>query len=135
MSVVDASVVVDFLLGPGSVAGDVFAGVLAEREVVAAPHLIDAEVGQALRRFALRGNISQRQAVEMLEVFGNLPIHRYSHRGLLARAFEFRSNATVYDGLYLALAEVLDRPLLTGDRALGDVPGCDAVVLVVETSA
>ena len=67
--------------------------------------------------------------------FLNLPIRRYPHQGLLARAFEFRSNVTVYDGLYLALAEALQSRLLTGDAALQNVPGCHAAVEVVATSA
>lgn len=40
----------------------------------------------------------------------------------------------MYDGLYLALAEALACPLLTGDEALAQVPGCDAVVEVIATS-
>lgn len=64
-----------------------------------------------------------------------LPIRRYPPSRLVARAFELRSNVTVYDGIYLALAEVLDAPLFTGDAALADVPGCGAIVQLVSTSA
>lgn len=135
MIVVDASVVVDMLLGPGSPAGDALAAYLSDGGVVAAPHLVDAEVGQALRRYALRGEIGQQRSVDMVGVFSDIPMQRYAHRHLLERAFELRNNVTVYDGLYLALAELLDLPLMTGDRALGEVPGCNAVVDVVATSA
>lgn len=36
----------------------------------------------------------------------------------LARIWQFRHNVTAYDAAYLALAEALDAPLLTRDRAL-----------------
>ncbi|CAN5470120.1 MAG: type II toxin-antitoxin system VapC family toxin [Acidimicrobiia bacterium] len=134
MIVVDASVVVDLLLGPGSDAGDTLAEHLVQREVVCSPHLVDAEVGQTLRRFVLRGELSGSRAVSMVEDLVNVPIRRFPHTGLLGRAFELRSNVTVYDGLYLALAEALESPLLTGDAALADVPGCRAAVDVVVTS-
>lgn len=65
----------------------------------------------------------------------NLPIRRYVHGWLLPRAFELRDNVTIYDGLYLALAEVLDVPLLTCDSALSGVPGCDATVEILPRPA
>lgn len=135
MIVVDASVVVDLLVGAGSPAGDALAGRLANGEVVCAPHLVDPEVGQTLRRFVLRGDLPGGLAHTMVGELADLPIRRYPHTGLLGRAFELRSNVTVYDGLYLALAEAFDIALVTGDASLADVPGCAAVVEVVTTSA
>ena len=38
---------------------------------------------------------------------------------------------TVYDALYVALAEALRAPLVTHDRALASVPGHRAKVVVV----
>ncbi|OFW65730.1 MAG: hypothetical protein A2Z12_09500 [Actinobacteria bacterium RBG_16_68_21] len=135
MIVADASVVVDLLLGPGSEAGDTLAALLAHREVVCAPHLVDAEVGQALRRLAAMGDLSGTGATQMVRDLADVPILRYPHAGLLQRAFEFRANLSVYDGLYLALAEALEAPLLTGDAALSGVPGAKATVEVLATSS
>lgn len=135
MIVVDASVVIDLVLGAGSQAGDTLAAHLRAGEVLAAPHLVDAEVGQALRRFALRGDLTDSRATSLILDFMNVPITRYPHAGLLTRAFAFRRNVTVYDGLYMALAEALQCPLFTGDGALRDVPGCQAVVEIFATSA
>lgn len=131
MIVADASVVIDMLLGPGSEAGDRLSDHFAAGDQVCAPHLLDAEVGQTLRRFLASGDITTDEAWSMISVTAELPINRYSHRGLLPRAFDLRENVTVYDALYLALAEMIDRPLLTGDGRLQGVPGCDAFVEVV----
>lgn len=134
MIVVAASVVIDLLLGGDSEAGDTLAAHLRVGETVCAPHLVDAEVGQGLRRFVMHGDLSDARATALVLDLSDVPIRRYPHTGLLARAFEFRSNVTVYDGLYLALAEALERPLFTGDGALRNLPGCQAVVEVVTTS-
>ena len=48
----------------------------------------------------------------------------------LERAFELRENVTVYDALYLALAEATTSVFLTCDAALAANPG-DARVEVV----
>jgi len=104
---------------------------MAQQEAVCAPHLLDAEVGQTLRRFLLRGDLSAARARVAIGRLQSLPLRRYSHTRLVSRAFEFRDNATVYDGLYLALAEALDAPLLTCDARLRDVPGCSATVEVL----
>lgn len=135
MIVVDASVAVDMLLGRGSQAGNDLAARLAAGEAICAPHLIDAEVGQVLRRFVLRGAIQRTSAIAMVSDMMDLPLRRYPHTVLLARAFELMDNVTVYDALYLALAEALGCPLVTGDAALRAVPGCTARVEALSTSA
>ena len=131
MIVADASVVVELLRRAGSPAGEALDRRIAGGEAVCAPHLVDAEVGQTLRRFWLRGEMSPTRVWEALDDLAGLPIRRFAHPDLLARAFELRANVTIYDGLYLALAETLDVPLLSCDTALGDVPGCAARVEVV----
>ena len=42
---------------------------------------------------------------------------------LVERAWELRDNVSFYDGLYVALAEAMDAPLLTTDRKLAAAPG------------
>ena len=131
MIVADASVVVDLLLGPGSEGGDLLSDHLAAGDAVCVPHLLDAEVGQVLRRLEARQVIGTGEAREMVGILAVLPIDRYPHTGLMGRAFELRVNVTIYDALYLALAEAVERPLLTGDARLAGVPGCGADVQVV----
>jgi predicted nucleic acid-binding protein len=59
-----------------------------------------------------------------------LPIVRYPHLPLVERAWELRANLSVYDGVYVALAELLGAPLVTCDRRLAGVPGHAATVEV-----
>jgi predicted nucleic acid-binding protein len=129
--VVDASVLLELLLNRP--AGEPLAQRLVTEppEALAAPHLLDVEVGQGLRRFEHRGELDEPTLLAALEDLAALPITRYPHTPLLARALELRANATVYDAVYLALAEVLPAVLVTGDAALAAIPGCRAEVEVL----
>jgi predicted nucleic acid-binding protein len=132
--VVDASVIGHWLLTthvPARALADQFAG----GSLLAAPHLLDAEVGHLLRRHVLTGIASLARARIALETFLALPIERHPHATLLPRAFDLRDNATIYDALYLALAEALAAPLLTRDRRLARIPGVAAQVRVVADGA
>ena len=53
---------------------------------------------------------------------------RYPHEPLLARAWDLRDTLTVYDGVYVALAELLDAPLVTSDARLAAATGHDAEI-------
>jgi len=129
--VLDASAVLDLVLDVNPVADLLRARLLKERDW-AAPYLLDAEVGQVLRRFVAKGQITARRASQALQDFMDLPLHRYPHAPLLERAFELRENVvTFYDALYLALAEALEAELLTRDQALAAVPKVQAQVTVV----
>ena len=132
MIVADASVVVELVRRSGGPASEALERRLAIGETACAPHLLDAEVGNTLRRLWLRGVMSPARVREALDDLAGLPIRRVAHQGLLMRAFELRSNVTIYDGLYLVLAERLDVPLLSCDAALGKVPGCTATVEILQ---
>lgn len=84
-----------------------------------------------LRRHVCRRELSVARARVALEDLAALPLQRYPLLPLLVRAFELRDNATVYDALYLALAEHARAPLLTRDARLANVPGHSAAVEVV----
>ncbi|MBI3201936.1 MAG: type II toxin-antitoxin system VapC family toxin [Myxococcales bacterium] len=131
MTVVDASIVVDFLLGIPPYFEPIAARLESRARSLAAPHLLDAEVAQVLRRHVRSGQLTAGRAAAAFDDLSALPITRYAHSPLLKRAFDFRDNATVYDGLYLALAEALRAPFLTRDEALSAIPGCRAEVEVL----
>jgi predicted nucleic acid-binding protein len=130
MSVIDASSMIDLLLDIAPAADEIRRHLLSDGSF-SAPALLDAEVGQVLRRYVLRNEISQGRAEAALTDFLDLAIHRYPHAVLMRRAFELRHNLTFYDALYVALAQALDEPLLTGDRALETLcePGFRVIVV------
>lgn len=117
MIVVDASAVLEVLLQTPA-ASRVSRRMFDSRETLHAPHLLDVEVAQVLRRYARSGAISPDRGAEALTDLADLPINRYPHFILLPRIWQLRHNLTAYDAAYLALAEALDAPLLTRDRAL-----------------
>jgi len=114
--VLDGSAVVDLLLDVRPQADRIRQEVLGGD--LHAPHLLDVEVGQVLRRFVLAGALSEARARRAVEHLGWLPITRYPHHGFLERALGLLRNLTVYDAVYVALAEALDAPLLTRDAKL-----------------
>jgi predicted nucleic acid-binding protein len=127
--VLDASAVVELVLW--SEAGKrVGIRVADVKQTLHAPHLLDVEVAQVLRRAERLKLISPERAAEALTAAAELDVIRYAHQPLLPRAWELRRNCTAYDSVYLALAEALDAPLLTLDSRLAAVPGvrCDVQI-------
>lgn len=59
-----------------------------------------------------------------------MPIQRYPHIYLLPRVWDLRHNLTAYDAVYVALAELLEAPLVTRDRRLARAVGHDAAIEV-----
>lgn len=88
-----------------------------------APHLVDAEVGNVLRRHELSGRISPAEAAAALAAGHALVDHRYPHVGSLSQlAWTWRADVTFYDALYAALAARLGVPLITADGRLSRAP-------------
>lgn len=117
MIVVDASTLLEVLLRlPAAEA--VEARLFEERQTLHAPHLLDVEVTQVLRRYANAGEINEGRGSEALADLADFPIRRYPHGFLLTRAWSLRHNFTAYDAVYVALAESLNARLLTHDQRL-----------------
>jgi predicted nucleic acid-binding protein len=115
--VVDASAILEVLLGtPAGLR--VMERLFAPAETLHAPHLLDLEVVQVLRRYTFAGELSSTRGLEALEDLAEFPITRYPHDLLLPRIWELRRNLTAYDAAYVALAEALAAPLVTRDAAL-----------------
>jgi predicted nucleic acid-binding protein len=128
--VVDASAVLEMLL-PAPAAAAVETRMFGSGETAHAPHLIDIEVAQVLRRFMRRGDINPERGRVALQYLTDLPLIRYPHERLLPRVWELRNNLTAYDAAYVALAEALDAPLLTRDRRLAAAPGIRARIELI----
>lgn len=130
MIVLDASAALELLLRAGDHPGLV-ARVLRSGETIAAPHLLDLEIAQVLRRFLAAGELTAARAREAIDDHLALGITRYPHDGLLERIWQLRANCTAYDAAYIALAEAIDGVLITCDGRLSDVPGIRAAVEVI----
>ncbi|MGX6448154.1 type II toxin-antitoxin system VapC family toxin [Patulibacter sp. S7RM1-6] len=111
--VVDASSVVPYLLGDASAAER--DGILSGAH---APALVDVEVTHTLRGLLRASAVAPSTAEIAREALAALGVRRHPDARLLRRAWELRDACTTYDGLYVALAEALDAPLLTRDARL-----------------
>ncbi|MDQ6773790.1 MAG: type II toxin-antitoxin system VapC family toxin [Candidatus Dormibacteraeota bacterium] len=125
MIVIDASAVVAGLLNAGPARGSLGAGQLH------APHLIDSEVVNGLRRQVARRRLEPGDAWRAIDTWRRLGATRYPVVGLLERVWELRENLSAYDAAYVALAEALSCALLTADGRLGRAPGVRCPVTVV----
>jgi predicted nucleic acid-binding protein len=128
--VVDASALLEALLCT-SAAKAVEDRLFAPRQTLHAPHLLDVEVAQVIRRYAANGEIDAKRGRAALADLADFPLQRYPHDFLLPRIWDLRNNLTAYDAAYVALAEALDTPLLTRDRRLAMAAGHRAQIELV----
>jgi predicted nucleic acid-binding protein len=119
--VADASALVLALVDEGA------SGALARERLlasdVAVPELADVEVLAVLRREVLAGRLSAERGEAALRDYADLGPERWSHRPLVARAWDLRDSVSAYDVQYVALAELLEASLVTADRRLARAPG------------
>ena len=127
MIVLDASAAIDWLLRtPAGIKVD--QRIYSRSESVHVPHVLDLEVAQVLRRFVRDGSLSSGRADAALQDLMDVRFTRYPHSQLLPRIWQLRHSLTAYDGAYLALAELLNAPLITRDRKVSSAPGHHAQV-------
>lgn len=125
MIVVDASALIELLLGTSN-SGLVEERLFSGSETLHAPHLLDVEVAQVMRRYVLKGDCTAVRGREALDDLCAMPVERYAHDLFLSRIWALRDNLTAYDAAYVALAETLSCPLVTMDAKLAASPGNSA---------
>lgn len=130
MTVADASAVLEMLLGTpvGKRCAD---RMLRPAEILCAPHLVDVEVVQVLRRYAAARELSAQRGREALRDLLDLPLIRYPHEPFLERVWQLRNSLSAYDATYVALAEALEAPIVTCDGRLRRAHGHAATIEVI----
>jgi predicted nucleic acid-binding protein len=122
MIVLDASAAVDWLLQT-SAGQSIEKRIYSRNETLHAPHLLDLEVTQVLRRLALQGAVSAHRAGGAVRDLLDLRVTRYPHFVLLPRIWQLRHNFSAYDAAYIVLAEKLGAVLVTRDARLSAASG------------
>lgn len=130
MLVVDASVLANALLDDGA-AGEWARTELAADDRWAAPNHIFVEIMSVIRGRLLGRKITLERADDAVTALEELTIDKIDPARLMGRMWELRSNITAYDAAYVATAELLSCPLLTGDRKLARSHGVRCEVRVV----
>ena len=124
--IVDASVAFKWLY---SEADSQAATELLARDDLAAPDLIDVEIGQALTKKVRQRALDRSSAEQLWRLWPALPLARRPSASLRDDAFalSLRLNAAFPDCLYLALALALNDQMITADArfvgAAESVPG------------
>jgi predicted nucleic acid-binding protein len=127
--VLDASVAVTALTEPESAAAELLA---ADDAVFQVPSIFDAEVLSALRGLVRGGKFDRGAAAELVADLMVLPVDRWHMSVLLPRMWELRENLTPYDAAYVALAEVTESVLLTGDERITASPAARCVIDIIK---
>jgi predicted nucleic acid-binding protein len=121
--VVDTSAIVRLFIPDGPLHPEIEAAMnraMHGADVVLSPELMLAESANVLLRKRRRGELSSDEAEKIIEAIVQLPVRIEPHAPLLVAAFSLADthNLTVYDALYLALAERHGARLMTCDNRL-----------------
>jgi len=115
--VLDASAAIDWLLQTAA-GQQVENRIYLRGDSLHAPHLLDLEVAQVLRRLVREGKVSVQRADQAIQDLLNLRVTRYPHIVFLPHIWRLRHNLSAYDAAYVALAERLGATLVTRDARL-----------------
>jgi predicted nucleic acid-binding protein len=127
--VLDASAAVDWLLQ--TAAGQrIETRIYSRGESLYAPHLLDLEVAQVLRRLERQTTISAQRADQAIQDLQDLRLTRYPHFVFLPHIWRLRHNLSAYDAAYVALTQELGATLLTRDARLASTLRGSAAVEV-----
>jgi predicted nucleic acid-binding protein len=126
--VLDASAAVElvFATSPGAAVAHRLRG-----KTVHTPAHFDVEVVGAIRRAVVRRLISDHEGLVAVADFQSLPLRRWPTKPFAVRAYQLRRTHTVADGVYIALAEGLDVPLITCDAQLAQSHGHGAEIELI----
>ena len=93
--------------------------------------MADVETAAVLRKRWIARTITPERFAGAIDVLVELPFRRYPASPLLRRACELRATVTVYDAVYVALAEALGCDLVTVDSRLARAQGPRCAIRVL----
>jgi predicted nucleic acid-binding protein len=123
IGVVDTSALIRLFVPDGPLPND-FEGFLRGVErginIAIAPELLLPEAANVINKKRLSGELSESESDQLFPEVLSFPVRLFPHRPILPRAFELARvhKLTVYDTLYLALAEEHGAVIFTCDRRL-----------------
>ena len=123
IGVVDTSALIRLFVPDGPLPND-FEGFLRGVErginIVIAPELLLAEAANVINKKQISGELSESESDQLFSEILSFPVRLFPHRPILPRAFELARvhKLTVYDTLYLSLAEEHGAVIFTCDRRL-----------------
>jgi predicted nucleic acid-binding protein len=120
--VLDASVALEWLLQTAA-GRQIENRIYSRGESLHAPHLLDLEVAQVLRRLVQEVAVSAQRADQALQDLLSLRVTRYPHFVLLPQVWRLRHNFSAYDAAYVALTGELGATLITRDARLAAASG------------
>ncbi len=123
ITVVDTSAVLRIYIPDGPVPEGMISALReAERgnEALIAPELVLLESAQVLLKKTRQKLLTRQEMDELLGCIISLPIRLFGHKPFLVRAVSLarEHKLTVYDAIFLALAEEKSARLITADRDL-----------------
>jgi predicted nucleic acid-binding protein len=128
--ILDASAIVDLVVEPRAVTRAIRARLQADPDIHV-PHLVDAEVTNALRRKLLSGQLDPLRARRAIRRLTTMHLVRWQQTQLLGRALALRDQLSAYDAIYVAMAEATGATLVTRDARLARSTGHRARVELV----
>jgi predicted nucleic acid-binding protein len=128
--VLDASAVVDLVVEPRAATAAIRSRLRADPDIHV-PHLVDAEVTNALRRKLRAGQLDALRARRAIRRLTVMRLVRWQQTALLDRALALRDQLSAYDAIYVAMAEVGGATLVTRDARLARATGHRARVEVL----
>ncbi|MBW1681977.1 MAG: type II toxin-antitoxin system VapC family toxin [Deltaproteobacteria bacterium] len=123
IGVVDTSALIRLFIPDGPLPegfDDFLRGVERSLNTALGPELLLAETANVVNKKRKSGELSKEESEQLLADLLSMPIRLFPHRPLLPRALELAGehNLTVYDTLYLALAEDRGAVLYSADQRL-----------------
>lgn len=129
MIVADASAIVEVLLALPRAAA--VRSALSRHPELHVPEHFHVEALSALRRYSIRGELSELRAAQALAALGELRAIRYPAIELADAVWSLRAELTAYDAAYLVLARRLGVDLVTLDGGLAKAAAKDGRLALV----